>query len=36
MSNENVAGSQMYMIVAALLMVGLLSFGLLHTFGVFR
>jgi hypothetical protein len=36
MSNENAAGNQTYMIVAALLMVGLLTFGMLHTFGVFR
>ena len=36
MSTENAAGNQTYMIVAALLMVGLLSFGMLHTFGAFR
>jgi hypothetical protein len=35
MSNE-AAGNQTYMIVAALLMVGLLTFGMLHSFGVFR
>ncbi len=36
MSNENAAGNQTYMIVATLLMVGLLTFGTLHSFGVFR
>ena len=36
MSTENAAGNQTYMIVAALLMVGLLTFGVMHSFGVFR
>jgi hypothetical protein len=36
MSTENAVGNQAYMIVAALLMVGLLTFGTLHSFGVFR
>ena len=35
MSNE-AAGNQTYTIVAALLMIGLLTFGMLHSFGVFR
>ncbi len=36
MATENSSGNQTYTVFAAILMVGLLSFGLLHTFGVFR
>jgi hypothetical protein len=36
MPTEDTSGSTTYMMVAGLLMVGLLTFGMLHTFGVFR
>jgi hypothetical protein len=36
MSTEDSSGSTMYTMVAGLLMVCLLTFGMLHTFGVLR
>jgi hypothetical protein len=36
MSTEKASGSQAYTMVAALLMVCLLTFGMLHSFGVLR
>ncbi len=36
MSTEKAPGADTYSMVAAILMVCLLTFGMLHTFGVFR
>jgi hypothetical protein len=36
MSTENAPGSRAYTMVATALMVCLLTFGMLHTFGVLR
>jgi hypothetical protein len=36
MSKEDASGSNTYMMIAGLLMVGLLTFGMLHTFGILR
>jgi hypothetical protein len=36
MSTQEASGSQAYMMFAAVLMVCLLTFGILHTFGVLR
>jgi hypothetical protein len=36
MSTEDTSGNPTYTMIAGLLMVGLLTFGMLHTFGVFR
>ena len=36
MTTENDSGSKTYTMVAGALMIGLLAFGMLHTFGILR